>query len=169
MKWARLSVCLCVRLSAIISSELHVLFSQNFLCMLPVAVARSSSDMLRISGFVDDVIFAHKLIGCSTSPPGWHSKAHTYADLGLARRNELSLQAAHARDYFFQSEPTRPQWACWIFMTSCSHVMFLRIQRQKRRVIKVTPQVTAPGAESVVYNCLWKLVRSRWGTGIFLD
>ena len=26
-------------------------------------------DKLRISGFVDDVIFAHKLIGCSTSPP----------------------------------------------------------------------------------------------------
>jgi len=32
--------------------------------------------------------------------------------------------------------------------------MFLRIQRQKRRVLKVTPQVTAPGAESVVYDAL---------------
>jgi len=28
------------------------------------------NDMLRISGFVDDVIFAHKLIGCSMLPPG---------------------------------------------------------------------------------------------------
>ena len=27
------------------------------------------SDMLRISGFVDDVTFAYKVIGCSTSPP----------------------------------------------------------------------------------------------------
>ena len=27
------------------------------------------NDTLRISGFVDDVIVAHKLIGCSTSPP----------------------------------------------------------------------------------------------------
>jgi len=27
------------------------------------------NDMLRISGFVNDVIFAHKIIGCSTSPP----------------------------------------------------------------------------------------------------
>ena len=41
--------------------------------MLPVAVARSSSDgvvicMIRISGFVADVIFARKLIGCLTSP-----------------------------------------------------------------------------------------------------
>ena len=39
------SVCLsvCVCLSAIISSELHVRSSPNFLCMLPMAVARSSS------------------------------------------------------------------------------------------------------------------------------
>jgi len=28
------------------------------------------SDTLCISGFVDDVVFAHWLIGCSTSPPG---------------------------------------------------------------------------------------------------
>jgi len=36
---------------------------RKFLCMLPVAVARSSSDgaFLRISGFMDGVIFAHKL------------------------------------------------------------------------------------------------------------
>ena len=37
----------------------------NFLCMLPMAVARSSSggeliDILCTSGFMDDVIFAHK-------------------------------------------------------------------------------------------------------------
>ena len=28
------------------------------------------SDMLRISGYVDDVKFEHKLMGCSKSPPG---------------------------------------------------------------------------------------------------
>jgi len=41
--------------------------------MLPMAIAQSSSGgvvMLCISGFVDDVIFEQKLIGCSTSPPG---------------------------------------------------------------------------------------------------
>jgi len=40
-----LSVCLsvCVCLSAIISSELHVRSSLNFVCVLPVAMARSSS------------------------------------------------------------------------------------------------------------------------------
>ena len=38
------SVCLCVCLSAIILSELHIRSSPNLLCMLPMAVARSSSD-----------------------------------------------------------------------------------------------------------------------------
>jgi len=38
-----LCVCVCVCLSAILSSELHVRSSPNFLRMLPVAVARSSS------------------------------------------------------------------------------------------------------------------------------
>jgi len=59
------SVCLCVRvcLSAIISPELHVRFHQVF--FIHVTYGRGSillwrrSDMLRISGFVDDVIFAH--------------------------------------------------------------------------------------------------------------
>jgi len=49
-----LSVCLSVYLrvrvclSAIISSELYVRSSQKFLCMLPMAVARSSSDSVVI-------------------------------------------------------------------------------------------------------------------------
>jgi len=34
-----LCVCVCVRLSAIVSPELHVRSSPNFLCMLPMAVA----------------------------------------------------------------------------------------------------------------------------------
>jgi len=58
-------VCLCVCQSAIISSELHVRSSLFFLRMLPMAVASvllcRRSDTLRISGFVDDVVFAHKL------------------------------------------------------------------------------------------------------------
>ena len=69
-----LFVCLCVCQSEIISSELHVRSSLFFFAR--VTYGRGSvllcrhSDMLRISGFVDDVIFAHKLTGCSTSPPG---------------------------------------------------------------------------------------------------
>jgi len=51
------------------ASDLHQIF-------VHVTYGRGSvlfwrrSDTLRISGFVDDVIFAHKLIGCSTLPPG---------------------------------------------------------------------------------------------------
>ena len=58
-------VCVCVCLSAIVSSELHVRSSPNFLCVLPVAAAGSvllwrRGDTLRTSGFMDDVKFAHK-------------------------------------------------------------------------------------------------------------
>ena len=61
------SVCLrlCLCLSAITSSEIHVRSSPVFLCMLSLAVARSSSGGVLIrqssctSGFMDDVIFAH--------------------------------------------------------------------------------------------------------------
>jgi len=57
-----LSVCVCLSTIIGLSSELHVRSSPNFLCMLPTAVARSSSSgvVLCTSGFMDDVIFAHK-------------------------------------------------------------------------------------------------------------
>ena len=59
---------MCVCLSAIISSELYASDLHHFLRVLPTAVARSvnsiilwrRSDTLRISGFMDAVIFAHK-------------------------------------------------------------------------------------------------------------
>jgi len=59
------SVCLCVCLPAIISQDLHVRSSPIFVrvtygCGSDLIWRRS--DMLRISGFVDDVIFAHQLI-----------------------------------------------------------------------------------------------------------
>jgi len=56
--------CVCVCLSEVISSELHVQSSPNFCARY--TYGRSSvllwrcSDMLCTSGFVDDVIFAHK-------------------------------------------------------------------------------------------------------------
>ena len=63
------SVCLC--LSAIMSLELHVRSSPNFLCMLPVAVAWSSSGGVAIS-YVHPVLWmtSYLLIshGCSMSP-----------------------------------------------------------------------------------------------------
>jgi len=52
-------------------SDLHEIFCPCYLW--PLLGPRRRNDTLCISGFVDDVIFAHKLIGCSTSPPGWGS------------------------------------------------------------------------------------------------
>ena len=66
-------LCVCVCLSAIIPSQLHVRSSLTF---MHVTHGRGSvllwrrSDTLCISVFLDDVIFARELIGCSTSPPG---------------------------------------------------------------------------------------------------
>jgi len=62
------SVCLYVCLSAIISSELHIRSSPNFcVCYLwpwpgpPLSfLLWQRSDMLCTSGFMDDVMFAHK-------------------------------------------------------------------------------------------------------------
>ena len=57
------SVCLCVCLSAIISWELHVRSSAIFLaCYLWRGSVRfwQRSDTLCTSGFIDDVMFAHK-------------------------------------------------------------------------------------------------------------
>jgi len=50
-------------------SDLHQIFMRVTYGRGSVLLWRRS-DTLRISGFADDVIFAHKLIGCSTSPPG---------------------------------------------------------------------------------------------------
>ena len=63
-----LSVCLPV-CPASVSQKLHVQISQNFLYVLPVAVARSSSDDNAIcyvytSGFVDDVTFSLNRVLC---------------------------------------------------------------------------------------------------------
>ena len=46
-------VCLCVCLSARISPEPHTWSLPNFLCMLPMSVARSSSGMLTIGRIAD--------------------------------------------------------------------------------------------------------------------
>ena len=79
-------VFLWVCLSAIISSELHVLSSPNLLSMLPMAVNRPSSGGV-VTRYVLPVLWMtsyYLLIsqGCSTSPPSWRRSAH--AALGLA-------------------------------------------------------------------------------------
>ena len=90
-----MSVCVCVCLSVCLStiiglsSELHVRSSPKFLCVLSVTVARSSllwrrSDTLCTSGFMDDVIFAHKprLLDITAA----QLKRSAHAGLGLATK-----------------------------------------------------------------------------------
>jgi len=135
-------LCVCVCLSAMISWELHVWSSPNFWHMLPMAVARFSwqrSDTLCTSGFMDGVIFAHKLrlLDVATRLRQWGLHADSGLDVGIpaagSRRSRLLL--------------LRPQWACSTFMTSCLHIMSLRISR--REIL----QAATPGAESAVCEC----------------
>jgi len=73
-----------VCLSAIISSELHVRPSPNFGCMLPVAVARSSSCgivIFYVLRFIDDIIFSHKPMLLDVAA---QLKRSAHAALGLA-------------------------------------------------------------------------------------
>ena len=72
-----LSVCVCVFVCLSVRDHIFAttrpIFAEFF---VHVPFGRGSvllwrrSDTLCTSGFVDDVIFVHKLIGCSTSPPG---------------------------------------------------------------------------------------------------
>ena len=63
-----MSVSVCVCLSAIISSELHISFFERVTCGHGLLLW-PHNDTLLISGFMDDVLFVHKLLDL-TSPPG---------------------------------------------------------------------------------------------------
>ena len=77
------SVCPCLSVCDHIFGTSRPIFT-NFLCVLPMAVARSSSGgvmTLRTSGFMDDVIFAYKprLLDVAA-----HLKRSAHAALGSA-------------------------------------------------------------------------------------
>ena len=78
-------VCLCVYvcLSAIMSSELHLRSSPTFFahvnCGRGSVLLWRRSDILCISGFMDDIIFADKLLDVVTQ-----LKRSAHAALGLA-------------------------------------------------------------------------------------
>jgi len=142
-----LSVCAC--LSVMISLELHVWSSPNFLYMLRMAVAQSSSGGVMIS-YIFPVLWmtSHLHISwcCSTLLPGWGSEAHTYAASSLAHRNTRCRQ---------------PQWACWTFMTSCLHMFVpVNIATRKWCVLKVTPQMATLQVEFADYDCHVERCRS---------
>ena len=77
-------MCVCVCLSAIISLELHVRFSPNIVHVTfgPGSVLLSRrSDTLCTSGFIDDVMVAHKLRLLDVAA---QLKRSAHAALGLA-------------------------------------------------------------------------------------
>jgi len=92
-------VCLCVCFSAITFLELHIRSSPCVLCVLPMAMARSSSGGVMIrytyiqiyiapkivrrctSCFMDDIIFAHRPMLLDVAP---QLKRSAHAALGLA-------------------------------------------------------------------------------------
>jgi len=83
-------VCVCVYLSVIIPSDLRVQSSPNFSRMIVtrgrgLVLFWQSGDMSDIFGFMDDVIFAHKLRLLDVSARLRQRGSH--AALGLACRN----------------------------------------------------------------------------------
>ena len=78
----RVSVCVRVCLSAIISLELHVRSSTNVLCLLPMAAAWSFSGgivicyVLPVLWMTSYLLISQACQGCSTSPPSWRA-VHT--------------------------------------------------------------------------------------------
>ena len=86
-------------LSAIISLELHVRSSPDFLCMLYMdcgsVLLWQRSDALRISGFTDDAMFAHKLrlLDVAARLRQWGS----HAAFGLVHRKTRCRQRTGCR------------------------------------------------------------------------
>jgi len=162
--WACLSVCVCVCVFVWPRSYLQNYTSDLYQISVHVTYyGRGSvlfwrrSDTLRISGFVDDVIFTHQLVGCSTSPPGWGSEAHKYAALGLSRRNTRCRQPT-----LLQSGPTKLQWTCWIFMPSMlAHNVRAHIATRKWRVLKATLKVATRVGGSGLWLPCWSLAAER--------
>jgi len=172
-------VCACVCPSVIISRSTCPIFTYFF---VHVTYGRGSvflwwhSEILHISGFVYDVVFAHRLIGCSTLPPGWGSEAHMYAALSLACRipvagSRCSGLLLAVRAYLatvgmlnmydimlalcLRFKPCT--WLLCMLSSVCMHVCVSMciIVTRKWRVLRVTPsQMTTQGLESAVYDCL---------------
>ena len=106
-------VCVCVCLSSITSSELHSDLRQIFVY---ITYGRGSvllwrrSNTLRISVFIDDFIFAHKLRLLDVAARLRQRGSHTA--LGLARRNTYCTQRTLGNTSCSQGLLGRSQWAC---------------------------------------------------------
>jgi len=124
----RIDLCVCVCVSACV--ELHVRSSPIFVCMLPMAVARSSSGGVAIR-YVPPVLWMTYYLH---NVAAQLMEAQPTCSLGLGYKRRVGIPAAgqwtHTHGPTFpapRSGPTRQQWACRIFMAACLHTMSLRI------------------------------------------
>jgi len=98
--------------------------------------------------------YTDKLMGCSTSPPGWGSEAHTYAVFSLARRNTRCRQRTFRTVSCSRSLLGRSGSVLNIHDIMLARNVHGYTATRKWRVLKVTAPVAAPGAESAVYDCM---------------
>ena len=95
---------------------------------------RRRCNTLCSSGFMDDVILAHKPRQLNVTAQLMEAQPTCSLGLGYKWRVEIPVagQWTHTHEPTFRaprSGPTRPQWACWVFMTSCLQIMSLRIAK----------------------------------------
>ena len=108
------------------------------------------NDTLPISGFRDDVISAISY-GCSTSPPGWGSEAHTHTQASAWRVGIPVAGSGHSGLFLALKAAVN---VLNIYDTVFAHNVSAYIATRKWSVLKLTPQVATPWAESAVYDCL---------------
>ena len=134
--WACVSVCVCLSVHNHISGTTHPIFTKFFMHVTyghGLVLLRQHSYMLRISSFVDDVIFADKLIGYSTSPPVWGREALRYAALSLVHRNTRCRQWTLGTTSFSQGLLGCSGHVEYSWHHVCT-VMYLHICRQENDV-----------------------------------
>jgi len=121
------SVCLCLSVREHISGNARPIFTK-FLCMFAM-YGRGSVLLWRCrhtlctSGFADDVILVLKPRQLNVADQLTEAQPTCSRWLGYKRRAGITRcgqMDSQSRAYFSgsRSRPTRPQWACWIFLTS---------------------------------------------------
>ena len=124
------------------------------------------SDKLCTSGFMDDVIIAHKL-----RLLGWGSEAHAYAALSLVHRNTRCRQRPLMTRPTSRSQGLlgRSGRVEYLWHHVCTNNVPAYTATRKWRVLKVTPQVATTGVESAVYDCLVKNLQPKAGLVYNMD
>jgi len=153
--WQFVCVCVFVCLRSCLRDYTSDLY-QFFLCVLPMAVAQSSSSSGSVAiRYILLVLwmtsYLHISQGCSVSPPSWGA-AHmqAWAWLETVRMN-IHCRQQSCRTTLCSLGLLGHGGHVEYSMTSCVHIMSLRTQ--KCCVLKVTPQVATQGAESAICDC----------------